>query len=141
MLKIVLFLTVLSLASIVDIRHKTVPTMVHIALFTVGFIDISIASWVGLVATFLPLFIVALIYPLGSIGGGDVKISALIGFCMGGMNGLISMLIGFSIAVIIIPIKNKITKQPRRITPSPFALVPFLTAGCFVFILLNGTFK
>lgn len=132
MIKTFLFLLVLVLASAVDIRLKTVPTSVHIVLFAIGLIEISLYSWIGFFLTFLPLFFTAMIFH-GKLGGGDVKLSGMIGFCMGGLHGLFAVIIGLILGIIIQSVITKFKKQS-----SPFALVPYLSAGCLIFIILNG---
>lgn len=121
-MKFVCFLLILIYATIVDIRHKQVYTTLQVFLLLTGFIDISIFSFIGLAATFLPIFIVALIS--GGIGGGDVKFCAACGFVLQGISGLIGMIIGILAAVITVPIIQKISGEKK-----PFALVPYLSLG------------
>lgn len=134
MIKSIIFILVLIYASYYDIKHLTVPTHLHILLFLTGLLNVSLLSIKGLVVAFIPMFLSALV--VGGIGGGDVKISAMCGWVMQGFNGLVGVTIGIVLASLIVPIISKIKKQTKQ---KPFALVPYISAGCII-ILLGGTF-
>ena len=132
----VLFISILIYASIRDIKYKRVDTHIHILLLLTGLCNASLFSLsgfmyavTGYIALFLPMFIVA--YG-GNIGGGDVKLSALCGFILGPMNGLIALIVGMFIGVIVRLIINVITKKSN-----PFALVPYVSIGCIVVLLTS----
>lgn len=131
--KIAAFISVLIYASCIDIKTKTVPTKVHILLFITGLLGVNLLSFLGLIATFIPLFIAALVT---NIGGGDVKFAAMCGFVLQGTNGLLSILLGLILALVLVPIIHKLQHKP---TNTPFALVPYLSAGC-VIMALKGMF-
>lgn len=133
MIKIILLTGILAHASVIDIRHKKVLTFTYILLFLTGLLDVSLLSIFGAVVTGLPIFLVAL---SGGIGGGDVKLSTLCGYCLGGISGLIGTIIGILLALIVMPIKRLITKEHKPY--KPFALVPFLSVGYIVVAILGG---
>ena len=133
MLKFILFLFVLLYASIYDLKHLTVPTHVHICLFLVGLINVNLYSLIGWCIAFIPLFLATLF--MGGIGGGDIKLAGMCGWVMQGLGGLLGTIIGFILAILIMPIIRKLKKQSKQ---TPFALVPYISIGCLLLITLGG---
>lgn len=132
-MKLILLTAVLLHASYVDIKTKEVNTITYILLFITGLIDLSRLSFLGLIITALPLAAVAILN--GGIGGGDVKLAAMCGFCLGGIYGLCGTAIGTILAVIVIPIKHAVTKETKPY--KPFAFVPFLSFGYLLMAVLT----
>ena len=69
----------------------------------------------------LPLLAAAFLKP-GSIGGGDIKFMGACGFYLGIAKGYEAMILGLIFAVVIQSIFRNRYK--------PFALIPYLAAGC-----------
>lgn len=132
-MKLILFLLVIIYASIIDTKYKQVYTITYILLFITGLINLSLLSLLGFILTVLPIFLVAL---SGGIGGGDVKFSAFCGFCLGGIDGVIGMIIGVSVSLIFMGIKRKIINEQKPY--KPFALIPFLSIGYGAVAILGG---
>ena len=125
-LKSVLFIAVMVYAAVIDIRSRIVPTHIHFLLLLIGFIDVSWSSISGAVIMFLPFLISGL---LASLGGGDIKLAAGIGWVMG-TRGPAAALIGLLAALFYISLFCIIKHQPIKSTSYP--LVPFLAVGCII---------
>ncbi len=133
-MKFIIFSLILLYASYIDIKKRIVPTHVHILLLLTGLLNVSLLSFAGYAIAFLPIFLVAV--AKGGIGGGDVKLAGMCGFIMQGMNGLLGIMFGMVIAILIVPLKKLLKKEKIN---TPFALVPYLSIGCFlVTLFLKG---
>ncbi|HPE95349.1 MAG TPA: prepilin peptidase, partial [Bacillota bacterium] len=64
--------------------------------------------------------------PNKAVGGADIKISTAAAFLLGAEKGILALIIGMSIAVIVMLIVRKLKKADKS---SPFPLVPFLSVG------------
>ncbi len=113
-----------------DLKYQKVFTHIHIALLLVGMFNVNVLSVIGYITAFLPFLIVAL---KGGIGGGDVKFAGMCGFVMQGINGLAGLILGLLIALLIVPIIQKIKHKKE-----PFPLIPYLSIGCGVIGILGG---
>ena len=128
--RIYTFCIILIAASIIDIRTRTVPDMIHILILLAGLPGIHpVRSVTGLIVVPLPFLAAAFLKP-GSIGGGDIKLMAACGFFMGAVGGIQAMMAGLTLAVLV----RGILLGRRE---EPFALVPYLTIGCMVVIMMN----
>lgn len=124
------FCIILIAASIIDIRTRTVPDMIHILILLAGLPGIHpVRSVIGFIVVPLPFLAAAFLKP-GSIGGGDIKLMAACGFFMGAVGGIQAMMAGLMLAVLV----QGILLCRRE---EPFALVPYLTIGCMVVIMMN----
>ena len=83
----------------------------------------------GALLVFLPQFVSALINPSKALGGADIKLSSAAAFLLGMPNGLFALIVGLTLAVIVIPIIRKIRNIPKD---QPFPLIPFLSIGILV---------
>ena len=115
-------------ASVKDIKTREVPDSVSVMLLILGLVDVSIKEipqmLLGMVLVFLPQFVSALINPSKALGGADIKISSSAAFLLGTPNGLFTLIVGLTLAVIVMPIIRRIRKLPKD---QPFP--PFLSIG------------
>ena len=74
----------------------------------------------------------------GGIGGGDIKLVALIGLFYGPHGMLLALLIGTPVAIFYGLIKRRRCKDKKL----HIAFVPFITIGCFLtsIILVKGVY-
>ncbi len=133
MVKGFLFFMLLGIASYVDIKTRTIPDIIHVLIIIVGLININILdSLSGFIIVPLPFFIMAYVKE-GSIGGGDVKLMAAIGFCVGFTRGGLGAFIGLLLFVISVGIlSHRKSKNMQKSNP----LVPSLGLG-FVLVCLT----
>lgn len=128
-MKELLFILVLLYASAIDIRKRIVPHHVLLLLAGIGCIHFTFESILGGSLLFLIFFLSALLKE--GIGGGDVKLAGMCGWVLG-LDGLPAMIIGLVPACGYMIYRQKVQKKPPGIP-----LVPFLTFGCIITIILN----
>lgn len=124
-IKGLLFFMLLAIASYKDIKTRTIPNVIHILIMMVGLIQIDLVdSLLGFFIVPLPFFIMAYLKE-GSIGGGDIKIMAAIGFTVGLFKGMeVSLL-----ALILIVLTSLGSKWIYHKEYTCIPVVPFLTIG------------
>ena len=122
------FAAVLIIASGVDIRSRTVPKAVLLALLAVGLIGVSLTALAWAALIFVLMFGTALACP--DLGGGDVKFGTMCAFVLGDSKILFALLMGLMICMIWAALYCFIRHKPLRGTSMP--LVPFLSFGCLL---------
>jgi leader peptidase (prepilin peptidase)/N-methyltransferase len=132
----IVFFSLLIVVSFIDFDTETIPNKITILGMIIGlaispFTISVLKSVLGLVTGMLALYLIALIggfiFKKEAMGGGDIKLLAMIGAFLGPINVLIVLFIGSLIGAI----SGFIIKR-RRI---PFA--PFLSIGGFIVSLLG----
>jgi len=122
--KLALFISVLILASYLDVKTRIIPDWVHLVIIGIGLIDINLLdSVLGLLVLPIPFFIMAY-KSEGTMGGGDIK---LIGAC-GFMLGLNSAYLGVLISLILVIVHQGIIKKKDE----SFAFVPYISVGMLI---------
>ena len=129
-IKTIILLTLLLYASVMDIKTREVPNPVSGMLLILGLVDKDIdqlpSMIIGALLVFLPQFVSALINPSKALGGADIKISSSAAFLLGTSNGLFTLIVGLTLAVIVKAIIRRIRKLPKD---QPFPLIPFISIG------------
>ena len=117
-------------ASVRDIKTREVPDSISVMLLILGLVDTDIGKLpsmlFGALLVFIPQFISALINPSKALGGADIKLSSAAAFLLGAQRGLFALIVGLTLAVIVMPIIRTIRKLPKN---QPFPLIPFLSIG------------
>ncbi|MFI3327489.1 MAG: A24 family peptidase [Clostridia bacterium] len=131
--KLLSLLVVLFFASMQDIREKIVDNKYCILIFLIGLINVSLDSVIALAVCGGTLFIVALI---SNLGGADVKITAATGFALGTVPTLVALLIGLSASIIMEAIIA--IRKNKNLLKRHYPLVPYISLGCLVVIVLKG---
>ncbi|HCA30120.1 MAG TPA: hypothetical protein DEP23_11405 [Ruminococcaceae bacterium] len=131
----ILFLLLLY-ASVSDLAIREaedyIPLMIILtALIGIGISDIPVMLIATVVIT-VPQLAVAVLKP-GTYGGADIKIMAACTFLLGLTKGMFALVTGLLLAVVVTIIVRKIKEQNVK---EPFALVPFLSVGCFLAYLI-----
>ncbi len=132
------------IVSIYDLRWMLLPDVVVLPAMGVALVAVLVNMltgqpwhvWLGPIAA--ALFMGGAFYALAAVsngrwmGGGDIKLVALIGLVLGGQLTLVAMVIGFFCAAIVSVglIAAKIKKRTDHI---PFG--PFLAGGCVIAML------
>ena len=129
-IKTIILLALLLYASVRDIKTREVPDSISVMLLILGLVDTNIerlpSMLLGMVLVFLPQFVSALINPSKALGGADIKLSSAAAFLLGAQRGLFALVVGLTLAVIVMPIIRKIQKLPKD---QPFPLIPFISIG------------
>lgn len=133
----VLFSSLLLAASYTDIKRREIPDTVCVLLVLTGFIKFSYPNLLGIFVA-LP-FLIAAILKEKSIGGGDIKLTATVGFVLGFWKGIYGLIIGLTLLIlfyIILRISSIIRrKQVAKNLSMPLA--PFLGIGFLIMYFIN----
>lgn len=146
-LKGFIFFLLLLYASENDRRIREVDDYIHIMIALTALIGTELKDlpimFIAAVIITIPQLVVAVLNHntydgnpsyegTPSYGGGDIKLMAASTFLLGLQKGFAAIIIGLLSAIIITTIKR--TKKQNK--TEPFALVPFLSAGCFFAFLI-----
>jgi len=136
----VFFIVLLVVASFVDIRKRIIPNSICALVALTGLIGFSPVRLFGILAA-LPLLIPA-ICKEGSIGGGDIKLTAAAGLVLGfgcgiaGLTiGLAAMLLFFAGSKAVAPIREN---ENKRSGNAALPMAPFLSIGFVAIYILRN---
>lgn len=135
--------------TVIDLRTHRLPNLVVVPalVLTVALLAASClcgAPWDALVravaagAVLFALFLVLRILGRGAMGGGDVKLAALVGVLLGWI-GWSAVLLGVLAAFLlggVVAATLLVTRRATRSTRIPFG--PFLIAGTWIGVLAEG---
>lgn len=135
-IKGLVFFMLLLYASICDIKTKRVRDFVSLMIIITALIDVEIGNLpmmiLSIICITIPQLIVAIFRP-NRYGGADIKIMASCAFLLGLEKGIFAVILGLSVGIITTIIINKIKHNNLK---HPFAVVPYLSFGCFVAYLI-----
>lgn len=137
--------------SIWDIREHRIPDPIVLPSILVAFVIVGVATlisqelpqlWVavGGSASFFGVFLGLAWISRGSLGGGDVKLSALIGLVLGYVGGIESLILGFAAMFIVGAVVSASLLLLKRVSlqdPVPFA--PIMFVGSWTAIIVAVT--
>lgn len=138
MIRLILFFTVLCLASIFDVRTRIVPDWIHLLMILVSLIPPEQVHLTGLFAA-MPLLAVGMMCE--GIGGGDIKMVGTCGMVLGLSKTYIGLMIGLWSLLIFHAVKivfYKLTKKEMTVKGQAYPLVPFLLSGMAVSVWIGG---
>lgn len=131
--------TVLSQATVVDLRERRIPNPLTIGSLVLGvplllFLrPVPLGDAVLGFVVFLIFFLVLALLPGGGMGLGDAKLGAVMGLYLGLWDGILAFTIGFLIAGLY---SIGLLLSGRGGWRSTFPLGPFLALGGFLALLL-----
>lgn len=134
----VLFISLLAVASAIDIRKRIIPNSVCAGIALAGLISFSPANLFGIL-TALPLLIAALCKQ-GGIGGGDIKLAAACGFVLGFAGGTAGLVIGLSSLLLFYAgsrIAGRTAKGRKATERASLPMAPFLSIGYIAMYIAN----
>jgi leader peptidase (prepilin peptidase)/N-methyltransferase len=138
LLKYLFLASVLIIVTFIDLEHYIIPNKVVLAAFAGGVLinllarDLTpVSAGLGIVAAAGFLFLPAVI-SRGGMGGGDIKLAAVIGLFLGWPLGLVAVFLGCCAAGLV-GVALLMAKKKGRKDPIPFG--PFLALGAFVTVL------
>lgn len=128
---------ILLFASASDIYKREVPNCVWVMIAILALVCFDISNLpsmlIGAAVVFLPQLLLAMIRPNKAVGGADIKISTAAAFLLGAEKGILALIVGLSLAVVVMLIVRKVKKVDRN---TPFPLVPFLSVGIMAAYLI-----
>jgi leader peptidase (prepilin peptidase) / N-methyltransferase len=126
----------------IDLLHQIIPDVITVPGILLGFLANSVAGRVNWLDSLLGIlagggiFFVIIVASKGGMGGGDMKLGAMLGAFLGWKVALISLLIavlsGGVVAAVLL-----LTRARGRKDPVPFG--PFLALGGFAGLLWGET--
>ncbi|MGI6330284.1 MAG: prepilin peptidase [Zhaonellaceae bacterium] len=141
LLPYLLLTSLLIIISFIDFKSFLVPNKLIISGLVLGFGTHLISptiDWQNIILGFLVgggvLYVLAILSK-GGIGGGDIKLAAMIGFYLGWQKILQGLFLGALIGSIF-GLVMIITKKATRNEPIPFA--PFLSLGVILTLFLSS---
>ncbi len=137
-----IYLVMLIYASYVDIKSRVIPNWIHILILCISLINLMLNlnmisllnSALGCIVAFI-VFILPNFIKDWTIGGGDIKLISSSGLFLGLESIIIASLLGLFIAIVVEVIKALILN--KRLNSLKFALVPYLSIGCFFSIMIS----
>ncbi len=129
-----LFLTVLFGAAVSDWNERRIPDRYPALLLIPGLLAVFTGTWQqmsllqavsGAVSSAFPLFLSALLVK-GAFGGGDIKLMAAAGFCLGTSRGILGLFLGLLAGGIYGLAMTAVKKRKKKET---IPLGPFLALG------------
>jgi len=133
----VLFFSLLLAASYTDIKRREIPDTVCVLLVLTGFLEFTYPNLLGIFIA-LP-FLIAAMFKEKSIGGGDIKLTATVGFVLGFWKGIYGLIIGLILLIlfyIMLRISSIIRKKQVAKNLS-MPLAPFLGIGFLIIYFIN----
>jgi len=133
----VLFSFLLLAASYKDIKRREIPDTICVLLVLTGFLKFSFQNLLGIFVA-LP-FLIAAMFKEKSIGGGDIKLTAVVGFVLGFWKGIYGLIIGLTLLIlfyIMLRISSIIRKKQVAKSIS-MPLAPFLGIGFLIIYFIN----
>jgi leader peptidase (prepilin peptidase)/N-methyltransferase len=130
-----LLATALLIVSFIDLAHKIVPDVITLPGILAGMVASVLLTPVGLGNAFIGLclggglFFLIAVLSRGGMGGGDIKLVAMIGAFLGWQAVLVTIFMGALLGAVV-GISLMLLKQKSRKDPIPFG--PFLALGAFV---------
>lgn len=127
--------------SVIDYRTLEIPIQINVVILGIGILhaalDIhNIILYIGGFFSASLFLLLCLILTRGrGIGGGDIKLMAVAGLCLGWQNILFALTVGCVVGSIIQCIVIAVTKKKTK-----FAMGPYLSVGIFVAMLWGDVF-
>lgn len=128
----VLFSSLLLAASYTDIKRREIPDTVCVLLALTGLLKFSYLNLLGIFIA-LP-FLIAAMFKEKSIGGGDIKLTAAVGFVLGFWKGMYGLIIGLTLLILfyIMLRISSIIRRKQEAKSLSMPLAPFLGIGFLI---------
>lgn len=136
-----LLVSALLTLSVIDYRTLEIPVSINAVILGIGILHIifDLENWIhyliGFFSASLFLFLCLIITRGKGIGGGDIKLMAVAGLCLGWQNIMLALAAGCIIGSVIQCIIIAVTKNKTK-----FAMGPYLSVGIFVAMLWGDRF-
>ncbi len=128
-----LFASALLVLSVIDFRTYEIPFGINVFIALLGGVRLVTdrENWLlyvlGAVLVSGIFYIVFLVTGGRGMGGGDIKLMAAAGLLLGAPKVFLAMLIGCTVAVVVHPIRMKLSGEDHRL-----AFGPYLAMGLFL---------
>ena len=137
-LVLALLATALLIVSCIDLEHKIVPDVITLPGILAGILVSLCLTQVGIVNALIGmclgggLFFLIAVLSHGGMGGGDIKLVAMIGAFLGWQAVLVTIFLG-ALSGAMVGVSLMLLKRKGRKDPLPFG--PFLAVGALIAIV------
>lgn len=127
--------------SVIDYRTLEIPIQVNAIILAIGIVHLVldytnfIHYVIGFFSASLFLLLCLILTKGKGIGGGDIKLMAVAGLCLGWVNILLALAVGCVVGSVIQLIVIAVTKNKTK-----FAMGPYLSIGIFIAMLWGDSF-
>ena len=127
--------------SVIDLRTMEIPICVNAVILGIGIVHAvldfhnALHYVIGFFSASLFLLLCLILTRGKGIGGGDIKLMAVAGLCLGWQNIMLALVIGCVVGSVIQCIIIAITKNKTK-----FAMGPYLSVGIFGAMLWGDAF-
>ncbi len=127
--------------SVIDLRTMEIPISVNAVILGIGIVHAVVDYHnvvhyiIGFFAASLFLLLCLILTRGRGIGGGDIKLMAVAGLCIGWQNIILALVVGCIVGSVIQCIIIAVTKNKDK-----FAMGPYLSVGIFVAMLWGNAF-
>lgn len=127
--------------SIIDHRTLEIPLGINLFILGLGVVHVvvDVYNWkhyvIGFFSASLFLFFCLILTRGRGIGGGDIKLMAVAGLCLGWQNIILALVVGCVVGSLIQCIIIAVTKNKSK-----FAMGPYLSVGIFTAMLWGDAF-
>ncbi len=135
-----LFISSLLVLTFIDLSHQILPDLITLPGIIVGLIAASSVLPAGMINSIIGVllgggaFYLVAVISRGGMGGGDIKLIAMIGAFLGWRDVLLTIFIG-ALTGSLVGIFLMLFKGKKRKDPIPFG--PFLAAGAIISVFLD----
>ncbi len=130
-------LEILLLISIVDVQYGLIPDSAHIVILLSAVVSMFFPDSISMVSRLVGLLMgggfLWILYMMGGMGGGDVKLMAVAGFWLGYPKIIIALMIGIFCAAVISLLLIALGRKKRK---DSIAFGPFLAFGIVATMLM-----
>ena len=123
-----LFTGLLLAAAVIDLRTMTIPPWIPLGIALIAPLAPGWYLWPGILGGLtagLVLLLPAVIKP-GAFGGGDIKLAAACGFCLGALDSIAGLWLAVTLSllpILVLRLRKKSSSQTH------ISFAPFLAAG------------
>lgn len=127
-IKLILLFLIMAVAVYMDVRKRTIPNILPLAIAGVSFIPPLWPHFDGIVVGLILIIVAVLV---GGIGGGDIKMITAVGLCLGFSQTAMAVLSAMILLILFHLIKGgKLVKDNDENRAYP--LMPFLLPGMVI---------
>ena len=127
-----LFVLLLILAGLCDMRKREIPDAISVLILITGFLAIKpLDAFLGLLVTGMPYFLAAILIQKDngfSMGGGDIKLMAACGFVLGVQLGVLQSIVSL-IITLLVGLSIRLSSSNNKIYSIELPLAPFFCVG------------
>jgi leader peptidase (prepilin peptidase)/N-methyltransferase len=129
--------------SVIDFRTYEIPLGINIFISCLGLVRIitDLSNWteyaIGFFAVSIPLLLLYMITKGRGIGGGDIKLMAVVGLILGWKRNILAFILGCILGSVIHILRMCLTKADHQLALGPYLSMGILISALFGQKLIN----